>query len=192
MNKRLRARAQEETPATANRSRSLEGLGTTLRLRLSLALVNVLITCRALILPCPHFRPWPQVSAQPLLQARHCAEVREHLTGQHPIHCQPVDARLALHRAQGETPLGERLSEPKHERLGVTSAGRSSRFEASRGPLASGDVLAGSGVTSRPRHGLRLPNRPCAVPAPCYGGGYYKSHYQESLCLVTSSSGATS
>lgn len=188
MNQRLRARAQKETPATANPSRSLEGLGTTLRLRLPLALVNVLITCRALTLPCPHLRPRPQVSAQPLLQARHCAEVREHLSGQHSVHGKPVDARLPLHRAQGKTLLDQRLSEPKHERLRVASTGGGCRFKGSRGPLASGDVLAGSGVTSRPRHGLRLPNRPCAVLAPCYGGGYYKIHHRRATCHVISSS----
>lgn len=192
MNERLRARTQRRTPTTRVRSRGLEGLGTTIRLRLSLSLVNVFITCRALILPCPHFRPWPEVPTQPLLQAGHCAEGREHLAGQHSVHSQPVDARLAFHGAQGETPLGQRLSEPKHERLRVTSAGGSSRFEASRGPLASGDVLVGSGVTSRPRHGLRLPNRPCVVPAPCYGSGYYKIYFRELRCLLTSSSEVTS
>lgn len=188
MNQRLRARAQKETPATANRSRSLEGLGTTLRLRLPLALVNVLVTCHAPILPCPHFRPWPQVSAQPLLQARHCTEVREDLPGQHAVHGQPVHARLALDRAQGQPPLRQRRSEPKYERLRVASAGRGSRFEGSRGPLASGDVLAGCGVPSRPRHGLRLPNRPCAVPPPCYGNGYYRNHSGRATCRDISSS----
>lgn len=191
MNKRLRARTQRRTPTTRVRSRGLVDL-VNLKVCLSLVPVKVIFACRAPILPCPHFRSWPQVSTQPLLQARHCAEVREHLAGQHSVHRQPVDARLAFHSAQGETPLRQRLLEPKHERLRVTGTGGRSRFEVSRGPLASGDVLAGSGVTSRPRHGLRLPNRPCAVPAPCYGGGYYKIHHRESLCLVTSSSGATS
>lgn len=191
MNQRLRARTQRRTPTTRVRSRGLVDL-VNLKVRLSLVLVKVLVTCRALILSCPHFRPWPQVSAQPLLQARHCAEVREHLAGQHSVHCQPVDARFAFHGAQGQTPLGQRLLEPKHECLRVSGTGGRSRFEVSRGPLASGDVLAGSGVTSRSRHGLRLLTARCVVARCCYGSGYYKIHHRELLCLATSSSGVTS
>lgn len=192
MNKRPRARTQKETPATANRSRSLEGLGTTYRLRRSLALVNVLITCRALPFPRPDLGAWPQFDVQPLLQPGNGSEVGEHLASQHPVNRQSVDPRLPLDSPQGEALPCQCFTEAQRERLGVASTHWSSRIKASIGPRSGRDVLARSGVTSRPWHGLRLPIRPCVVCAPCYSSGYYKIHSWELPCLAMWSSAVTS
>lgn len=192
MNQRLRARAQKETPATANRSRSLEGLGTTYRLRLSLALVNVLVTCRALIFLCSHLGPRPQIEPQPLFQPGDGSEVGEHLARQHTVHRQSIDACFPLNRSQGKAHGRQRTTEALDEHLGIASTRRGVRYQAAGRPSAVGDVLARRGVTTRPGHGLRLLTTRCVVARCCYRGGYYKIHHRELPCRATSSSGVTS
>lgn len=191
MTPRLLARGQRRTPTTDNRSRGLVEL-VTHRVRLSHVRGKGITSCRALLPCCPHLGSWPQVLAEPLLQAGHSPEVGKRLARQHSVDGEPIDARFALHSPQRQSLPLQGGTQSVHERLGVPCAGRSGWIEVPGRPLALRDVRAGSGVTSGPRHGLRLPIQPCGVCAPCYGSGYYNNHSGEPSCRAISSSGARS